>query len=271
MTPSADRAGTASAPLGAPASLTSPLLAGAGLPHLFTTRYFPGIARWRNDGSPFRPEALAALAARGLGGGVPAYARQVHGADVIAVEAGGFQGQADVLTTARPGVPLAVFTADCLALIVYDPEGRRLAMAHSGWRGTVGGAARAAVETLAGAGARRETLLCAVGPSIGPCCYEVDAPVADAFKAAYPGRWPEWAAAAGPGKWMLDLWRANEDQLVGAGVPREHIDNPRLCTGCLGDAFYSYRRQRGEGRLCAVAAVPAAPGAHVRILAPVGP
>lgn len=244
-----------------PTSLTSALLAGAGVPHLFTTRHFPGIARWRNDGSPFRPEALSALAARGLDGGIPAYARQVHGVDVVQVKGGGFQGQADVLMTEQPGVPLAVFTADCLALVVYDPEGRRLAVAHSGWRGTAGGAARAAVDALARAGARRGALVCAIGPSIGPCCYEVDAPVIGELDAAFPGRWPAWATAAGPGKWMLDLWRANEDQLVDAGVPPGHIDNPRLCTGCRGDAFYSYRRQRGEGRLCAIAAVPAAPSA----------
>jgi YfiH family protein len=243
-----------------PSALTSRLLVEAGVPHLFTTRHFPGIARWRSDGSPFRPEALAALAARGLDGGGPAYARQVHGADVVRVEAGGFHGQADVLMTERPGVPLAVFTADCLALVVYDPEGRRLAVAHSGWRGTVAGAARAAVDALARAGARRGALACAIGPSIGPCCYEVDAPVIRQLDAAFPGRWPAWAAPAGPGKWMLDLWRANEDQLMDAGVPPAHVDNLRLCTGCRGD-FYSYRRQRGEGRLCAVAAVPAAPGA----------
>lgn len=270
MTTPVEGPGTAPASAAADA-LVSPLLADAGVPHLFTTRQFPGIARWRNDGSPFRPEALAAFAARGLDGGAPAYARQVHGADVLAVEAGGFQGQADVLTTARPGVPLAVFTADCLALIVYDPEGRRLAVAHSGWRGTVGGAARAAVDALATAGARRSALLCAIGPSIGPCCYEVDEPVIDAFEGAYPGRAAAWASAAAPGKWMLDLWRANEDQLADAGVARARIDNPRLCTGCLGDAFYSYRRQRGEGRLCAVAAVPAGPGARARIRAPVAP
>jgi hypothetical protein len=232
---------------------------------VFTTRHFPGIARWRNDGSPFEPAALDGLSARGLGGGVPAYARQVHGAGVLAVRAGGFQGEADVLASAAPGVPVAVFTADCLALILYDPTTRRLAVAHSGWRGTVRGAARAAVEALARAGASPAHLVCAVGPSIGPCCYEVDAPVFDALEAAFPGRAASWATPAGPGKWMLDLWRANEDQLAEAGVARERIENPRLCTGCRDALFYSYRRRRGEGRLCAVAAVPAGAGPRARI------
>jgi YfiH family protein len=262
MTTSASIAKPGTAP---PAALTSRRLAEAGLPHVFTTRHFPGIARWRTDGPPFSPEALAALAAHGLDGGVPAYARQVHGADVAEVAAGGFQGEADVLVTGRPGVPLAVFTADCLALVVYDPAGGRLAVAHSGWRGTARGAPRAAVGALARAGARPGNLVCAIGPSIGPCCYEVDAPVIAALEAAFPGRWPTWVTPAGPGKWMLDLWRANEDQLADAGVSPGRIDNPRLCTGCGGDIFYSYRRQRGEGRLCAVAAVPAAPGPRARI------
>ena len=251
--------------LAAPAFLTSPLLDAMGLPHAFTTRHFPGIARWRNDGSPFGPEALRSLDACGLGG-VPAYARQVHGADVLAARGGGFQGEADVLTSEAPGAPVAVFTADCLGLVVYDAEGRRLAVAHAGWRGTVRGAARAAVAALVRAGASPAALTCAVGPSIGPCCYEVDVPVVDALEAAFPGRAGAWATPAGPGRWMLDLWRANEDQLADAGVPRTRIDNPRLCTGCRDDLFYSYRRRRGEGgRLAAVAAVPAAPGPRARI------
>ena len=261
MTTPADRAGLTS-----PATLKSPLLAEGELRHVFTTRHFPGIARWRNDGSPFQPDALAALDAEGLGGGSPAYARQVHGANVAVVKAGGFQGEADVLMTEEPGVPLAVFTADCLALIVHDPEGGRLAVAHTGWRGTARGAARAAVDALVRAGASPGRLVCAIGPSIGPCCYEVDAPVIGELDAAFPGRWPAWAAPAGPGKWMLDLWRANEAQLVEAGLDPARIDNPRLCTGCRGDLFYSYRRRRGEGRLCAVAAIPAARGPRARIL-----
>jgi copper oxidase (laccase) domain-containing protein len=84
----------------------------------------------------------------------------------------------------------------------------------------------------------------------------VDAPVIERLDAAFPGRWPAWVEATRPGKWMLDLWRANEDQLRAAGVGAAHIDNPRWCTGCHPELFFSYRRERGAGRLVAVAAVP---------------
>ncbi len=246
-------------------AVTSRLLAGLGVPHLFTTRHFPGIARWRAPDGPFAAPALAALAAHGLGGEVPAHARQVHGAEVVVARDGGFQGEADVLVSERPDLPLAVFTADCLAIVVYDPDGPRLALAHSGWRGTARGAAAAAVRALAGAGGSPARFACAIGPSIGPCCYEVDGPVAERFETAFPGRWAAWASPGGPGKWMLDLWAANQAQLVGAGLDPARIDNPRLCTGCHGDLFYSYRRQRGEGRLAAVAAVPGGRGPRARI------
>ena len=96
----------------------------------------------------------------------------------------------------------------------------------------------------------------AIGPSIGPCCYEVDKPVIARLDAAFPGRWGSWVRSRGNnGKWMLDLWAANEEQLREAGMRGNRIANPRLCTGCRGDLFYSYRR--GDiGRLVTIAALP---------------
>jgi copper oxidase (laccase) domain-containing protein len=81
----------------------------------------------------------------------------------------------------------------------------------------------------------------------------------------FPGRSTAWLQARGPGKWMLDLWAANRDQLVRAGLDPARIDNPRLCTGCRDGLFFSYRRQRGEGRLAAVAAIPGRPAPRARI------
>jgi copper oxidase (laccase) domain-containing protein len=115
---------------------------------------------------------------------------------------------------------------------------------------------RAAVSALRAEGSAAADLVVAIGPSIGPCCYEVDGPVIERFAAAFPGEWSIWATATGPGKWKLDLWRANEDQLRMAGLDPARIDNPRLCTACRGDLFFSYRRGRGQGRLVTVAAVP---------------
>ncbi len=129
-------------------------------------------------------------------------------------------------------------------------------MAHAGWRGTVEAAARVAVDALVKAGGQPDRFLAAVGPSIGPCCYEVDAPVIDPLAAAFPDAWRHWVTAAGPGKWMLDLWKANEGHLKEAGLSEAQIDNPRLCTACRTDLFFSYRRGQGQGRLVAVAAIP---------------
>jgi YfiH family protein len=165
-------------------------------------------------------------------------------------------GRADIVITGRPGLPLAIFTADCLPIVIYDPVGRRLAMAHAGWRGTAQAAARVAVDALVAAGGRADTFAAAIGPSIGPCCYEVDAPVIERLDAGCPAQWRDWVRAAGPGKWMLDLWRANEDQLRLAGIGADRIDNQRLCTSCHPELLFSYRRGRGQGRLVAVAAVP---------------
>jgi hypothetical protein len=239
--------------------LTSPLLARAGLPHLFSTRHFPGMAGRREGGPPFSVEGLAMLAARGLDGPGPAFARQVHGADVLAVAGPGQAGTGDVLVTDRPGLPLAVFTADCVPILVLDPIGGRLAAVHAGWRGTARDVAGAAARALAAAGGDPRHFVAALGPSIGPCCYEVDGPVIERLDAAFPGRWPSWTTPRGAGRWLLDLWRANADQLLEAGLREEAIDRLDLCTFCRDDLFYSYRRGAGSGRLATVAALPGGP------------
>lgn len=244
----------------APPYLTSVLLERAGVPHLFTTRHFPGLASTADGGAPFTDAARPLLSERGLAG-APAYARQIHGAEVLVAERDGRLGEADALLTERAGLPLAIFTADCLPLIIYDPSGRRLAAVHAGWRGTVQSAARAAVDRLVEAGSPPDGLVVAIGPSIGPCCYEVDGPVIEQLSAAFHAGWERWTIPAGPGKWMLDLWQANEDQLAAADVDRAMIENLRLCTACNPDRFFSYRREGSvrlgrTGRLVAMAAIP---------------
>lgn len=238
-----------------PYFVTSPLLTAHGLPHLFTTRHFPGVSRPTAPRPPFGAESRGLLTSRGLGG-EPAFARQVHGADVVEVERGGFAGHADGLATSRPGLPLAISTADCLPIVLYDPRAGRLAGVHAGWRGTVQSVVTAAVRRLVEAGSAAVDLVAAIGPSIGPCCYEVDAPVLEQLEPAFPGTWKAWVTAKGPGKWMFDLWQANLDQMTAAGVRPERIDLLRLCTGCRPDLLFSYRRERGAGRLVAVAALP---------------
>jgi hypothetical protein len=242
-----------------PLGLSSGLLAGAGLPHLFTTRHLPGMAGGRGGDGPFGPEARALLAGHGLDGGDVAYLRQVHGAAVLAARAPGLAGTGDALLTDRPGLAVSVFTADCLPILLWDPRGRRLAAVHAGWRGTVASVTAAAVDALRAAGSRTADLLAAVGPAIGACCYEVDGPVTERLEATFPGRWQAWATPGRPGRFMLDLRAANRAQLLAAGLPAGQVEDVDLCTGCRTDLFFSYRKGAGRGRLAAVAAVPRTP------------
>jgi purine-nucleoside/S-methyl-5'-thioadenosine phosphorylase / adenosine deaminase len=249
-----------------PTHASLPALAAVGLQHAFTTRHQGSFDAVSAPAGPFGSERRwAALAALGLDPGSVKYARQVHGdvcLDADATDGGGLVGTGDALFTRRRARPLAIFTADCVPLILVDPEGPALGMAHAGWRGTVQGIAGRLVAALVErTGARADRLRAAIGPSIGPCCYEVDEPVVGPLRAAFPSAWERWVRPAAPGRadrqdrWWLDLWAANADQLAAAGVSPSAILNPRLCTGCRRDLFFSYRKEGLAGRLATLAAL----------------
>ena len=244
-----------------PTHLTFLALGGPGLWHVSTTRHCSGIAHPSEPASPLEPAALAHLKPPGLGLARIAFLRQVHGATVRRIEdlRGGYMGEGDVLLTTRPRLPLAVFTADCLPVLIFDPAGQRLALAHVGWRGTVKSASLTAARALVVEGSRPEDLVAAIFPSIGPCCYEVDRAVIEPLSAAFPERWEAWVTSAGPGKWRLDLWAANQSQLEVAGLRPDRIVNPRLCTACRRDLFFSYRKEGSHGRLVTLAALAGRP------------
>jgi YfiH family protein len=150
----------------------------------------------------------------------------------------------DVLITDQPGVPLLLVYADCVPVLIYDPRHRALALAHSGWRGTVLGAVRAAVDALGREfGSRPARLIAAIGPSIGPCCYEVGDEVADVVRATFP-RPAGLLPVRSPGRLHFDLWAANYRWLTAAGV--RQIEVARLCTACHTDEFYSHRAEGGQ-------------------------
>jgi purine-nucleoside/S-methyl-5'-thioadenosine phosphorylase / adenosine deaminase len=237
-------------------------LTALGVPHVTTTRHCPGIASFAEPilpeapRAPFRDEASEILNRAGLEVGRVSYARQVHGAEVGRVPAaGGFAGLVDVLVTGERGVPLAIFTADCLAIVVYDPVAQVLGLAHVGWRGMVHGATQAVVRSVGELGGRASRLRVAIAPSIGPCCYEVDEPVTAELARAFGDRWTAWVEPSRAGHVMLDLWKANETLLREAGVAPASIDNPRLCTACHPEMLYSYRKGN-RGRLATLAALP---------------
>ncbi len=240
-----------------PTHFTFPSLERGGIPHLTTTRHCPGVTPSHLATGPFDDGATAILRGVGLDDTRLAWAKQVHGNAIARVsERGGpHRDGFDVLVTDRRGVGLAIFTADCLAITLVDDEAGAVSVAHAGWRGTVRDVPGTAVGALRELGARPARVRATIAPSIGPCCYEVDAPVTSELRAAFPDLWERWVTPVRAGHVMLDLWRANEDLLARAGVDPSRIENARLCTACRRDVFYSYRKG-DRGRLVTVAALP---------------
>lgn len=189
--------------------------------------------------------------------------QQVHG-DRVAVATSEHKGrgalnyetalpETDAVITREAGVPLSTYHADCVPVFFLDPVTPAVGLAHAGWKGT---ALKIAAKTLLAMhghfGTRVEDCLVAIGPSIGPCCYEVDGRVKDIFGQAFREA-GAFFQATGEEKWHLDLWEANTRALEEIGVPRRHIFVSRLCTGCRTDLFYSHRKEKGlTGRMAAL-------------------
>jgi YfiH family protein len=170
--------------------------------------------------------ALGADAAR-LG-----LSRQTHSATVYRARPGRQNAPGDGLWTDEPGLPILKQAADCVPIAIARANGRRPAVAvlHAGWRGLLEGIVESGVAALGGG-----RLAAAVGPAIGPCCYEVGAEVSGPFRARF-------GAGVLRGR-SLDLWESAERALRAVGV--ETVERVDLCTSCNPDRFFSHRRDRG--------------------------
>jgi len=198
----------------------------------------------------------AAAAFRGQAGlaGLLVSARQVHGCHVLTVSGAGDGGaEADALVTDRPGLAVAVRTADCVPLLMADPEAGVVAAVHAGWRGTRLGIVRRALEAMRALGAREGRILAALGPAIEASCYEVGEDVAAAFRLSLPSGLRHFGA---DGR-HLDVRAVNHELLLEAGLDAENVEVLAECTRC--DArFASYRRERAY-RSTNVSAIALAP------------
>jgi YfiH family protein len=178
--------------------------------------------------------------------------RQVHGRDVVHAAACRADPPpcADAVLSREPGVRIGVATADCVPILCASAEGDLVLAIHAGWRGLALGVVASSLDAVRRVDARA-VLVAAIGPYIGPCCYEVDDPVLDALRhelgdAALAGSIP-----TRPGHARIDLGALAARALESAGVSRERVGRlPACCTRCDAERFHSYRRDGASaGRL----------------------
>lgn len=157
----------------------------------------------------------------------------------------------DGLATDRPGIALVTFFADCVPLYFVDPVHRAIGLAHSGWRGTVERMGAGMVQFMQEQfHSRPEDLVAAIGPSICVDCYEVSEEVAEQFRVDFPEEVLQQGKA--PGKYQLDLWKANQSILLKAGIRPEHIAVTDVCTCHNPRYLFSHRASHGQrGNLAA--------------------
>lgn len=190
-------------------------------------------------------------------------AQQVHGDRVAEVDASHWGMGAydyasavpgvDALITREKGTALFGYFADCLPLLISESNGEWIGLAHAGWRGSVQGVAKRTVRALKGRGVGAERLFAALGPCIGPCCFEVGDEVADGFRKAFGEKVVTRARSGRP---SVDLALANKLALISEGVAPSRITSSGLCTACRRDLFFSHRAEGPQtGRMAAVIAL----------------
>jgi polyphenol oxidase len=163
--------------------------------------------------------------------------KQIHSATIIAAADGSTCtiGEGDAIVTNRPGLLVAVRTADCVPILLADTENRAVAAIHAGWRGTAGSIVELTVREMeCRFGTRARNIHAAIGPCIGACCYEVGPEVMAQFR--------RWLGQAAWDSKKLDLPEVNRHQLADAGVPENQISGEPPCTFCRTDGLHSYRR-----------------------------
>ena len=188
------------------------------------------------------------------------YASQVHSGELKVIDQQAIaEGilletpQTDATITSLPGICLMVMVADCVPVILFDPEKRVSAVVHAGWRGTVQHITTNTIQVMKSRfGCNPARILAGIGPSIGPCCYEVGEDVKNVVRNSFgttEGYLVRKEHSPNP---YFDLWYANHTQLTGAGLDPKNIETAALCTQCNSGIFFSSRAGKGiTGRFAA--------------------
>jgi YfiH family protein len=204
------------------------------------------------------------LIARALEGEDLVFAKQVHGNDVIVVDSqnsgsekgcDSVAGMGDALVTGISGKFLTIQVADCQSVLLYDPIRRVIANVHCGWRGSIKNILGQTVRVMSKCfQCKSSDIVAGIGPSLGPCCAEF---------VNYRKEIPEifWRYKSADDH--FDFWALSRDQLVGAGVLRENIENSSICTKCNSETFFSYRAERQTGRFASVIGINRSAGLPV--------
>ncbi len=176
----------------------------------------------------------------------PVCLNQVHGVRVIPINNAGDSSRAaaDGLVTAATGIALCIFTADCVPILMLDMENHVAGALHAGWRGTLGNIAREGIRAMEALGARGGRIRVALGPSIGLCCFEVDAVLAETFARDTPMQ-PDHVRAARTGKAYLDLRGILRQQFLNCGIDASRITLVGPCTKCASERYFSRRAAGG--------------------------
>ncbi len=181
---------------------------------------------------------------------------QVHGDNIVVINDENYRVlntvQADALVTRAPEIAIGVETADCVPVLLFDPVTRAIAAIHAGWRGMVKKIIQKTMTRMQHQfGSDPARMIAAIGPAIGPECYEVDEPVMGPMREAFPF-WQDVAKPHGAGRWSLDLVKTNKMELVRIGCAEKNIHALGLCTSCRKDLFYSFRAEGRTGRMLSV-------------------
>jgi hypothetical protein len=172
---------------------------------------------------------------------------QVHGNVVHAAtrDTAALRPPGDGLVTAEPGVMLGIFSADCVPILMVDSTHKVAGALHAGWRGVISDIASAGVHAMTQLGAQPSDIRAAMGPSIGQCCFEVDADLGDRFTREIDGA-RNHTRAGRPGKAFIDLRAVVRDQLERAGLSPANIASVGPCTRCASARFFSRRAAGGK-------------------------